>query len=312
VVMSNETDYPDNLDIVGYNYQEYRYKEDHEKFPERVIYGSENGDALDAWLAVAENEFISSQFLWTAFDFIGEARPWPMRSSGAGIIDLAGYPKPDFYFRQSLWNDTPMVYLGIAENERQVLRRGNISSSWNGAAGQTKWITAYTNADEVEVFINGRSLGKRLGKYQKEQMIAWELDFEPGTLTAVAYNQGREVATYSLNTPGPAAKIVGELTKENYSISGEVIELDLMLTDKDGNLITDSDKEVTLHLEGPVQVLGMESGDLASHENYQASSRKTYKGRVKAYLKSTGNSDSIQIRVTSSNLPEVLFLVEKR
>lgn len=109
VTMSNHTSYPSLLDIVGYNYQEYRYAEDHEAFPNRVIYGSENGDALDAWRAVLENDFISSQFLWTAFDFLGEAREWPVRSSGAGIIDLAGKPKPDFYFRKvyglrSLWS----------------------------------------------------------------------------------------------------------------------------------------------------------------------------------------------------------------
>ena len=98
--MSNETTYPESLDIVGYNYQEYRYAEDHQNYPDRIIYGSENGDAYSAWKAVTDNPYIASQFIWTAFDFIGEARPWPKRGSEAGILDLAGKPKPDFFFRQ--------------------------------------------------------------------------------------------------------------------------------------------------------------------------------------------------------------------
>jgi beta-galactosidase/beta-glucuronidase len=310
VTMSNETDYPENLDIVGYNYQEYRYQEDHKKYPDRVIYGSENGDALEAWLAVVENEFISAQFLWTAFDFIGEARAWPQRSSGAGIIDLAGYPKPDYYFRQSLWNEKPMVYLGIAENEIQVLRRSNISNSWTDETGDKPWITCYTNTDEVELFINGRSLGKKPGLYQKEQMIAWQLDFEPGELKVVAYNDGKKVANYTLNTPGTISKIDGRLSKQVFSKENEVIELDLQLIDAQGNLVEVSDEELTLDLDGPVQILGLESGDLASHESYQAASRKTYKGKLKAYLQTNGVSKSIQIRVSSPSLPEAVFKIE--
>lgn len=312
VAMSNYTDYPDHLDIVGYNYQEYRYKEDHEQYPHRVIYGSENGDALEAWLAVRENEFISSQFLWTAFDFIGEARPWPQRSSGAGIIDLAGIPKPDFYFRQSLWSDKPMVYLGIAENERQVLRRSNISNTWKGEVGEMKWITCYTNAEEVELFVNGRSLGKKQGQYQLEEMIAWELGYVPGELKAIAYNDGKQVATYSLNTPGPVDRIEGTLSQSDFKEENETIELALVLTDDQGNLVEYSDQELTLEIEGPAQVLVLESGDLASHERYQASVRKTYQGRLKAYIKTTGNSSAIKIRVTSPNLPEVNFKIEKQ
>ncbi|RYD87168.1 MAG: beta-galactosidase, partial [Sphingobacteriales bacterium] len=94
VVMSNTTDYPDNLDLVGYNYQEYRYKDDHAKYPGRIIYGSENGMAVSAWNAVDSNEYISAQYLWTGIDYLGEAGKWPIRSNQAGLLDLAGFEKP--------------------------------------------------------------------------------------------------------------------------------------------------------------------------------------------------------------------------
>ncbi|HSJ66590.1 MAG TPA: glycoside hydrolase family 2 TIM barrel-domain containing protein, partial [Anditalea sp.] len=312
VAMSNHTDYPDNLDIVGYNYQEYRYPEDHEKYPDRVIYGSENGDALEAWLAVSENQYISSQFLWTAFDFIGEARPWPSRSSGAGIIDLAGNPKPDFYFRQSLWSDDPMVYLGVAENEKQVIRRNNITDSWTGKTGETKWVTCYSNADEVELFLNGQSLGKKEVEYKLEEMVAWEVDFQPGELKAVAFSNGGEVATYILNTPGEVEKISGELSKSQFNKSHEVIELNIRLTDEQGNLVETSDLDLALSIDGPADIIGLESGDLSSHENYQAKNRKTYKGKLKAYIKTTGNTAPVTIKVTNPALQAAEFKIDMK
>ncbi|MCH7412500.1 DUF4982 domain-containing protein [Belliella sp. R4-6] len=312
VAMSNHTDYPSNLDIVGYNYQEYRYEEDHKQYPERVIYGSENGDALEAWLAVSENDYISSQFLWTAFDFIGEARPWPSRSSGAGIIDLAGNPKPDFYFRQSLWSDKPMVYLGVTDSERQVLRRAGISNTWNGKTGESRWVTVYSNADEVELFLNDRSLGKKKVEYSLEEMIGWEVPFEQGKLNAIAYNNGKQVANYVLNSPGSLSSIAGELSKSTFSKKGEIIELNLILTDDKGNLIQDDDLELTVEIDGSAEVMVMESGDLSSHEPYHSSTRKTYQGRLKAYIRTLEDKGDLKFVVKSSSLPEKSFTVKSK
>ena len=312
VAMSNYTDYPSNLDIVGYNYQEYRYEEDHKQYPERVIYGSENGDALEAWLAVSENDFISSQFLWTAFDFIGEARPWPSRSSGAGIIDLAGNPKPDFYFRQSLWSEKPMVYFGVTDSEAQVLRRVGISNTWNGITGESRWVTVYSNADEVELFLNDRSLGKKKVEYSLEEMIGWEVPFEQGELNAVAYTDGKQVANYALNSPGSLSSIAGELSKSSFSKKGEIIELNLILTDDKGNLIQDNDLELTVEIDGPAKVMVMESGDLSSHEPYHSSTRKTYQGRLKAYIRTLEDKGDLKFVVKSSSLPEKAFTVNAK
>jgi hypothetical protein len=119
------------------------------------------------------------------------------------------------------------------------------------------------------------------------------------------------VATYSLNTPGPVDRIEGILSQSDFKEENETIELALVLTDDQGNLVEDSDQELTLEIEGPAQVLGLESGDLASHERYQASVRKTYQGRLKAFIKTTGNSSAIKIRVTSPNLAEANFKIEK-
>ena len=96
-LISNETKYPEVLDIVGYNYQEHLYAEGHRKYPKRIIYGSENSHSLNAWLAVDTNTFISGQFLWTGIDYLGESS-WPSRGSASGLLDLAGFPKPMRYY----------------------------------------------------------------------------------------------------------------------------------------------------------------------------------------------------------------------
>ena len=110
-VMSNETDYPAVLDVVGYNYTENRYRQDHEKYPKRILYGSETRHDLNAWKAVRDNEFIFGQFIWTGFDYLGEAGPWPSRGFTTGMIDLAGNIKPNGYFRRALWLESPTVYV---------------------------------------------------------------------------------------------------------------------------------------------------------------------------------------------------------
>lgn len=315
VTMSNHTNYPSVLDVVGYNYQEYRYKEDHKEYPDRIIYGSENGDALEAWWAVVNNEYISSQFLWTAFDFIGEASEWPVRSSGAGIIDLAGKPKPDFYFRKSLWNDNPMVYIGVAKSSEDVLRRNNIESAWIGNEGEIKYVTCYTNTDEVELFLNGLSLGRQQAVYQKNKMISWEVPYSEGILIVKGYNSGDEAVKFSLQTPAETMKLLVEANMKSFgSKKKEIIHLDILLTDTNGNRIINNDQEVSIQITGPAKLIGLESGDLSSHESYQAKKRRTYKGQLRGYIQTNGQEGNIEVKVSSPVLPskEILVLYKKK
>ena len=114
VVMSNETAYPDAIDVVGYNYTESRYDSDHKKYPGRILYGSENRHDLDAWKAVRDNQHIFGQFLWTGIDYLGESGTWPARGSSAGLLDLAGQRKPQGWYRAALWSEQPVCYIGTA------------------------------------------------------------------------------------------------------------------------------------------------------------------------------------------------------
>ncbi len=146
------------------------------------------------WNYVADNDYVMGQFLWTGFEYLGEAGRFPMRSNTAGVIDLAGNKKPEFYFRQSLWSDKPMVFIGTTD---RLTERGPVSlwdhkrvePLWNYEDGKMISINAFSNCEEVELFLNGKSLGnKKMADFQN-RTITWEIPFENGTLKAVARNK---------------------------------------------------------------------------------------------------------------------------
>ncbi|UOG74866.1 DUF4982 domain-containing protein [Hymenobacter tibetensis] len=288
VVMSNFTDYPAALDLVGYNYQEFRYPEDHQKYPNRIIYGSENGMGLPAWRPVDSLAYISAQYLWTGIDYMGEAGKWPQRSNGAGLLDLAGFPKPEYYFRQSLWSDKPMLYLGAMTMPKPEDRQGRghrqLNSTWNWEAGETVRVVSFSNADAVELFLNGQSLGKKQGRE-----ITWDVPFQPGELLAKSYRNEQQVSRTTLKTVGAPAAL--QARPDRTSLAGKtrgLAQIEVTLVDSKGNPVNTATNEVQVTVEGPAKLLGLESGDLASHEDYKGSKRKALHGRLLVYVQATG------------------------
>ena len=306
VVMSNTTTYPNNLDLVGYNYQEYRYAEDGVNYPNRIIYGSENGKSPEAWMAVDTSKKIFGQFLWTGFDFMGEARSWPVRSSGAGILDLAGFPKPDYYVRQTLWTKKPVVYLvasKLLEGEGERSRRIS-KPSWNWAAGDSIKVNCITSAEEAELFLNGKSLGKKVKGDSAPQRLTWMVAYEPGELVVKGYTNGKEIGIHQLVTAGKPEVIAATADKKIFQPNRkEVAHIEIELKDKEGNLVYEASNEVTVNIEGPAVLLGFESGDLSSHEDYKSNKRKAYNGKLLAYLQSTGKPGVIQVTISAPELP---------
>ncbi|MFD1000773.1 sugar-binding domain-containing protein [Ohtaekwangia kribbensis] len=302
VVMSNMTTYPEALDIVGYNYQEYRYPDDHKQYPKRIIYGSENGKSYDAWAAVADNDYIAAQYLWTGIDFIGEARAWPVRASGAGLVDLAGFPKTEYYYRKSLWTSEPMVYLASVKISGERRRGGWAESHWNHTAGDSVNIVCYTNTTEAELFLNGTSLGRKKLSDASNKVIVWKTVYQPGELSVKGYNDGKVVANYSLKTAAKASQVSAvadhaSITANTHSVAHVAIHV----TDESGITIPAADNEVTISIDGPGKLIGLESGDLASHEDYKASKRKVYHGKLLAYIQGV-KPGVVKITISSPGL----------
>jgi hypothetical protein len=307
-LMSNETGYAAALDVAGYNYQEFRYEPDHKKYPARPIYGSENGMTLDMWNYVADNDYVMGQFLWTGFEYLGEAGRFPMRSNTAGVIDLAGNRKPEFYFRQSLWSDKPMVFLGTSDrlNERgpvSLWAHKRVEPVWNWEGEEMISINAFTNCEEIELFLNGRSLGqKKMAEFQN-RTITWEVPFEKGTLKAVAKNSGREAASFELKTTGSPAQITASCDKTSLKPDRqELSHIFVNLCDESGNNVYSAENEITCEISGPLHLLGMEDSNPSNIEDYKDNKQKAFHGKLLIYLQATDKTGPATIKLSSPGL----------
>ncbi len=311
VRMSDAVGFGDIFDVVGYNYQEQRYAEDHAQRPNRVIFGSENSHNWNAWLAVRDNGYISGQFLWTGIDYLGEAGRWPNHANGAGILDLCGFKKPLAWFRQSLWSDRPMVYISASGGGFGGQRRGRSEESWNWRSNSTVTVRCVTTCPEVELSLNGRVIGTKRAAEAVEGMLSWEVPFEPGTLKAIGRDGTKSLAEYSLVTAGPAERI--ELIADTKKLSAserDICHIEYRIVDANGVRVPNANHLVTFNVEGAAEILGIGNGDLNSTEDYKDSKHKAFRGQGLLILQSTMKTGPINLSATAEGLaPATVTLV---
>ena len=312
VVMSNQTAYPEAVDIVGYNYTESRYDTDHKTYPQRILYGSENRHDLAAWKAVTDRDFIFGQFLWTGIDYLGESGTWPARGSTAGLLDLAGQRKPLGWYRASLWSEQPVCYLGsyrINQSQRpQRTQRSQrpqrpqpphpyAADTWNYSEGERVRVVCYTNANSARLFLNGQPLDVTMQRDESTNILYCNIDYQPGTLRCETDNG----ASYELKTSGKPSAL--RLTTDGK------MHVFVEVVDEQGNLVKDADNMVTLFVQGG-RLLGMENGNAngstaprrapAYWPNQQL---RVNGGRLVAYVQPV-EGQSVTVRATSPYLQD--------
>jgi beta-galactosidase len=314
------------------------YSIDRQAFPQRRVIGTESGsmgglrgdyralfrsdaatagfagtargrniDTEQLWKFVRTYDYVAGDFMWTGIDYLGEAR-WPMKGSSGGVIDMCGFRKDGFYFYQSQWTDKPVLHVFPHWN-------------WKGKEGQFIPITCYTNCDTVELFLNGRSVGvkgyafPRLGmegqygnypvrgrvlRTTGDLHLAWDVPYEPGTLKAVGTKDGKVVATVEVSTAGEPAAIGLSVDREAIAADRrDVAHITVQIQDANGRMAPTAANEVTFELQGEGKIIGLDSGDTASHEDYQSNRRKAFNGLCLAIVQSTGKPG--QMRVTASS-----------
>ncbi|MGF7140585.1 glycoside hydrolase family 2 TIM barrel-domain containing protein [Roseimarinus sediminis] len=245
----------------------------------------------ETWKLVKKLDFMSGMFIWSGFDFIGEPEPfmeWPARSSYYGVIDLCGFPKDVYYMYQSEWTDKTMLHL---------------FPHWNWTEGETIDVWAYyNNADEVELFLNGESMGIKR-KENDDLHVMWRLEYTPGELKAVSRKDGKVVLERIINTAGKAARV--ELTADRTYIKADGKDLSFVtvrILDKEGNLVPLADNMVNFEIEGEGFIAGVSNGYQASHEPFKASYRKAYNGMCLAIVQTNGKKGTIRLKATSDGL----------
>ncbi|MFI3305089.1 MAG: glycoside hydrolase family 2 TIM barrel-domain containing protein [Rikenellaceae bacterium] len=311
--MSNETKYPSALDACGYNYTEYRYAEDHAKYPNRILYGSENGHSMSAWKAVRDNDYIMGQFLWTGYDYLGESLGWPSRGAKPGLFDFAGNLKPRGYFRRALWSDDAVISVGTyvaPESERALSQLAE--RLWYYEDGTTIRVVAYTNCEEAELLLDGKVIGERRPYDDNTSIITWDVPFASGELSVRGYNNGEIVATDKIEEYGAPARIVATVDKSSISREREMLHLDIRVVDSEGRLVTLADNEISCEIYGSARLLALESGSYDATYNYQDNRQRCFKGVLLGYIESQGESGKVHLKLTSPMLEscEVEFTVE--
>src|SRR6266496_996224 len=334
------------LDLVGFNYNHNQYKNLPKNFPNKKFIATETVSSLNTrghydmpsdsirrwparWDKPVENanpdltcsaydncsapwgstheetlkellkyDFASGMFIWTGFDYIGEPTPypWPARSSYFGIIDLAGFPKDAYYLYQSVFTKGNMLHL---------------FPHWSWKAGQTIDVWAYyNNADEVELFLNGKSLGVKK-KTGDDLHVMWRVVDEPGTLKAVSHKNGKVVLTKEIKTAGAPAKIILSADRKTIKADGNDLSfVTVKIVDKDDNLIPDADNFVKFNVSGEGFIAGVDNGSETSMESFKAGERKAFNGMCLAVIQSKEKAGNIKLTATSEGLSSASIIID--
>ena len=346
----------DEVDIPGFNYSPTRYQRILDAHPNWIIYGSETASCVSSrgvyhlplekyekhpslqlssydiiappWAYCPDVEFDAQQriprllgeFVWTGFDYIGEPTPyfdqptdsrdWPARSSYFGMVDLAGFPKDRYYLYQSVWLKTPMVH---------VLPHWN----WPGHEGQPIPVMVYSNAEEVELFLNSASLGVQktrtipvqlpVGRNVSETQIfsstyrlLWQVPYQPGVLRAVARSHGQDVARDDVYTAGAAARV--RLIADRSVIHADGDDLSFItarVEDADGHLVPTADSLINFKVSGAGYIEAVDNGNAATVEPFHADHRHAFNGLALLIVRSrAGATGRIQVTADSAQLFE--------
>ena len=316
------------LDIVGYNYMEDKYLRDHEMFPERIILGSENfpKEIGFRWPLVEAHPWILGDFTWTAFDYIGEAGigksihvdpddprlngpVWAIMSSHASVypwrlandadVDITGHILPQGDYRSVVWgNPETFVYAydPAYYGQKEILSNWGFADvrkcwNWPGQEGKFVNIAVFSKAEEVEVFINGVSLGRqKAGDHQVGDMprsFLFDGKYEPGTVEAVSYDNGEEVSRDTLVTVGAPAMIRLTAEKTVVPANGQGLAyVKVEIVDAEGRVVPDATIDLKASVSGALALAGFGSGNPMTDENYTAGAFKSYRGRAMAILRS--------------------------
>ena len=324
VVMSNQTIYPEVIDVVGYNYTENRYAEDHLAYPGRILYGSETSTDYKAWTAVRDNDYIFGQFVWTGTDYLGESGRWPSRGLNTGLLNFGSFKKPRGWFRASLWADHPVVYIGtypVRQNRGGLVGqgrrgRGNVfsidaSDNWNYNEWATVRVVCYTNQPKARLMLNDVQIDDVKEYNDSIGMMFWDIPYLKGKLTAQALdNEGNVMATYTIKTDKqPVALQVEDLTAEGLIDTQQPSEATLLqilvkIVDEDGDVVKGAAEEIVCDIKGDADLLGLEASNNTDMSDYTDNRHNAYQGTILAYIRKHTTAP-VNITFSSASLAPV-------
>jgi beta-galactosidase len=316
--------FADLLDVVGTNYRDVELLAAHRANPAFKIIGTETGHDLRSWLTCRDNPSFAGQFLWTGIDYLGEGHKWPEIGASAGLLDRTGLIRPVGFKRQSWWSEKPMVYAVRHLNDEEadlvstppaiaVRRRPPVLlSDWTprNLKPHNEEIEVFSNCGEVELVLNGRSLGEQK-RPTNDQPRTWKVPFEQGTLEVLGKNEGTLVARQELKTARAAAKLTLLADRKTASpVWDDVVYVRATVTDATGIPITTASNPVSFSISGPGEIVAVDNGDNFSTEPFQARERRAYRGTCVAVVRATGNTGNIVLKAATPGLQSASVVIQ--
>ncbi len=253
----------------------------------------------DSWRLIKNNAFLTGMYIWTGFDYLGEPTPywWPARSSYFGIIDLAGFPKDVYYFYQSEWTDKDVLHL---------------FPHWNWNPGQTVDLWAFTNCDEVELFLNGNTMGRQ-SRGENDFNLVWRVPFEEGALLAVGYRNGTEIMRREIHTAGePAALMLAPDRSDIRADGTDLSFITVTVVDENNNPVPHADNMVNFSVEGPGIIAGVDNGSQTSMEPFKADYRKAYNSKCLVVVKAGKEKGEIKLTASADGMQDATCVIRVR
>lgn len=321
----------DVVKLAGYNYSEYLYDEHHAKYPDWVIYGSETASAvrsrgiyrfpvelplltgedcqcssldnsvvgwgssaMKSWRLDRDCPFCCGQFIWTGFDYIGEPTPYNTKNSYFGIVDTAGFPKDIYYFYQSVW---------LSPEQKKVLHI--VPSYWDFIPGQEIDVLIYSNARDVELFLNGKSIGSHVMELETSQDMRahFKVPFEPGVLRVVGHFADGSECSEVLHTPSDPAAVVMTSDKETLLADGrDIAFVEISTVDVNGIPVGNARNRIRVEVSGAGRLVGLDNGDSTDYDSYKGDNRRLFSGKLLAMIESTLEPGEITVRAYSEGL----------
>ena len=363
-----DNNFAQQVDIAGVNYKPSKYAEIRSNYPELAFYGSETSSCTSSrgiyhlpiekyakheskhvtsydiigpsWAYPPdiefhfqeENPFVMGEFIWTGFDYLGEPTPyggrdnstnghwngdWPSHSSYFGAVDLAGFPKDRFFLYQSHWTTKPMIHL---------LPHWN----WKGMEGKEIPVYCYTNVDEAELFVNGKSMGRKVkGKdlteikidflryepktFKSKYRLSWNVPYQAGEIKVIGYKNGKQIVEEKIVTAGKPAKVSVSVDRSTITADGQDLAyVTVKILDKNGNIVPDADNLVNFSVKGAGTLVGVDNGNQISLESFVEPKRKAFSGMCLAILKSSKTSGKITLTASSKSLKSAEIIVETK
>jgi len=311
------------IPIRGFNYREYAVADYHRDHPNQPLLGTEMGSTVTTrgiyekdeirayvpdqdithpwwaskaetwWKLAAENDYWLGGFVWTGFDYRGEPTPykWPNISSHFGILDVCGFPKNIYYYYKSWWTNEDILHISPHWN-------------WPEKIGKPIDVWVNTNADDVELFLNGKSLGKK--SMSRNSHLQWEVNYEPGTLEAVAYKNGKKL-TSKVETTNHATKVIAVADKSSVLADGkDGVIVNISIVDDKGREVPNANNMVYFKLIGDAKIIGVGNGDPSSHEPDKCSDgawqRSAFNGKCQVIIQAGKTVGDVKLEVKSNGL----------